>query len=343
MRKLLNVLYITSPDAYLAKEGETVLVLVGEETKLRVPIHNLEGIVCFGYTGASPALMQLCAERNVALSFFTESGRFLARITGKINGNVLLRRKQYRIADNEGQKLELARNFILGKVFNCRCVLQRFLRDHHDNDPNGIMTLRVDSLFHILKRIENAETVETVRSIEGEAARGYFGVFDQLILEQKDLFTFNGRNRRPPLDRMNALLSFLYTMLAHDCTAALESVGLDPQVGFLHKERPGRSSLALDLMEELRPYLVDRLALSLVNNRQIDGAGFVVKESGGVIMNDEVRKEVITVWQKRKQEEITHPFLEEKIPAGLIPYVQSLLLARYLRGDLDAYPPFLMK
>jgi CRISPR-associated protein Cas1 len=339
----LNILYITTPDSYLGKEGENVLVKLAEETKLRVPIHNLEGIVCFGYTGASPALMQLCAERNVALSFFSESGRFLARITGKINGNVLLRRKQYRTADNEPEKLELARNFILGKVFNCRCVLQRFLRDHNDSDPNNVMALRVNSLYHIFKRIEQAETVEAVRSIEGEAARGYYGVFNQLILDQKDLFRFEGRNRRPPLDRINALLSFLYTLLAHECAAALESVGLDPQVGFLHKERPGRPSLALDLMEEFRPYLVDRLVLSLVNNRQIDGAGFVVKESGGVIMNDEVRKEVITAWQKRKQEEITHPFLEEKIPIGLIPYAQSLLLARYLRGDLDAYPPFLMK
>lgn len=343
MRKLLNVLYITSPDSYLAKEGETVLIKNGEETKLQVPIHNLEGIVCFGYTGASPGVMQLCAERNVALSFFSESGRFLARVTGKINGNVLLRRKQYRTADNEAEKLELARHFILGKVYNCRCVLQRFLRDHTGSDPNGIVALRVNSLSHILNRIEQAETIEAVRSIEGEAARGYYGVFNQLILEQKESFMFNGRNRRPPLDRINALLSFLYTLLAHECAAALETVGLDPQVGFLHKERPGRASLALDLMEEFRPYLVDRLALSLVNNRQIDGAGFVVKESGGVVMNDEVRKEVITAWQKRKQDEITHPFLEEKIPIGLIPYAQSLLLARFLRGDLDAYPPFLMK
>lgn len=343
MRKLLNVLYVTSPDAYLAREGETVMVQVGEETKIRVPIHNLEGIVCFGYTGASPALMRLCAERNVALSFFSENGRFLARITGKINGNVLLRRKQYRMADDGEAKLFVARNFILGKVFNCRCVLQRFLRDHGAGDPDGIVMLRVDSLYHILERIRRAETVEAVRSIEGEAARSYYSVFDRLILDQKDLFSFNGRNRRPPLDRMNALLSFLYTLLAHDCAAALESVGLDPQVGFLHKERPGRPSLALDLMEELRSYLVDRLALSLVNNRQMDGTGFTVKESGGVIMDDQTRKIVITAWQNRKQEEIVHPFLGEKLPVGMIPYAQSLLLARFLRGDLDAYPPFLMK
>lgn len=343
LRKLLNVLYVTSPEAYLAKDGENVLVLVGEETKLRIPVHNLEGIVCFGYTGASPALMHLCAERNVALSFHSESGRFLARVTGRVSGNVLLRRRQYRIADNPEESLQFAKGFIFGKVFNCRCVLQRFLRDHGDK---GVFQDVQDSVrfFSLqLQKVVNCQNVDILRGIEGESARSYYGVIDNLVLEEKEAFQFIGRSRRPPLDPINALLSYLYTLLAHDCSSALETVGLDPQVGFLHKERPGRPSLALDLMEELRPYLVDRLTLSLVNNRQVDAKGFVTKESGGVIMNEEMRKVIITGWQKRKQEEIMHPFLGEKIAIGLIPYAQAMLLARHLRGDLDAYPPFLMK
>lgn len=343
MRKLLNVLYVTSPDAYLGKEGETVLVLVGEEVKLRIPVHNLEGIVCFGYTGASPALMHLCAERGVALSFLTEYGKFLARVSGPVSGNVLLRRRQYRVADCPEESLPVAKCFILGKLFNSRCVLQRFLRDHEGREGADVVAEGVKALTLEIQKADGCGDLELLRGVEGQGAREYYGVFDHLILESRETFTFTGRSRRPPRDPVNALLSFLYTMLAHDCTAALETVGLDPQVGFLHRERPGRPSLALDLMEELRPYLVDRLALSLINNRQLGKEGFTVKESGGVIMTDEVRKEVITAWQKRKQEEITHPFLEEKIAAGLIPYAQALLLARHLRGDLEAYPPFLMK
>lgn len=343
MRKLLNVLYVTSPDAYLAKEGECVLVLVGEETKIRVPIHNLEGIVCFGYTGASPALMHLCAERGVALSFLSESGHFLARVSGRVNGNVLLRRKQYRMADNAEDALELAKSFIFGKICNCKSVLQRFLRDHEGKGDVSALQDGVRVLSLQLQKLFQCRGPERLRGLEGEGARAYYGVFDQLILESREAFRFQGRSRRPPLDAMNALLSFLYTFLSHDCAAALETVGLDPQVGFLHRERPGRMSLALDIMEELRPYFVDRLALSLVNNRQIDPKGFVVKESGGVMMTDETKKLVISAWQKRKQEEVIHPFLGEKIAIGLIPYAQSMLLARYLRGDLDAYPPFLIK
>lgn len=343
MRKLLNVLYVTSPDAYLAKDGETVLVLVGEETKLRIPIHNLEGIVCFGYTGASPALMHLCVERNVGLSFHSESGRFLARVTGKVSGNVLLRRKQYRIADSQEESLQFAKGFIFGKVFNCRCVLQRFLRDHGDKGDFQDIQNVVKFLSLQLQKVVNCHDVGILRGIEGESARSYYGVIDNLVLEEKEAFRFAGRSRRPPLDPINTILSYLYTLLTHDCSSALETVGLDPQVGFLHKERPGRPSLALDLMEELRPYLVDRLTLSLINNRQVDAKGFITKESGGVIMNEEMRKMIITSWQKRKQEEIMHPFLGEKIAIGLIPYAQSMLLARHLRGDLDAYPPFLMK
>ena len=343
LRKLLNVLYVTSPEAYLAKDGENVLVLVGEETKLRIPVHNLEGIVCFGYTGASPALMHLCTERNVALSFHTESGRFLARVTGRVSGNVLLRRRQYRIADSPEEALQFAKGFIFGKIYNCRCVLQRFLRVHGDKGFFQDVQDSVKFLSLQLQKVVNSKNIDILRGIEGESARSYYGVFDNLILNEKEVFRFNGRSRRPPLDPTNALLSYLYTLLSHDCSSALETVGLDPQVGLLHKERPGRSSLALDLMEELRPYLVDRLTLSLINNRQVDPKSFIIKESGGVIMNEEMRKVVIASWQRRKQEEIIHPFLGEKIAIGLIPYAQAMLLARHIRGDLDAYPPFLMK
>lgn len=343
LRKLLNVLYVTSPEAYLAKDGENVLVLVGEETKLRIPVHNLEGIVCFGYTGASPALMHLCAERNVALSFHSESGRFLARVTGRVSGNVLLRRRQYRIADSPEGSLQFAKGFIFGKIYNCRCVLQRFLRVHGDKGVFQDVQDAVKFLSLQLQNVVNCQNINTLRGIEGESARSYYGVFDNLILNEKEVFQFNGRSRRPPLDPTNALLSYLYTLLAHDCSSALETVGLDPQVGFLHKERPGRPSLALDLMEELRPYLVDRLTLSIINNRQADAKGFTIKESGGVIMNEDMRKVIIASWQRRKQEEIMHPYLGEKIAIGLIPYAQAMLLARHLRGDLDAYPPFLMK
>ena len=343
MRKLLNVLYVTSPEAYLAKDGETVVVLIGEETKIRIPIHNLEGIVCFGYTCASPALMHLCVERGVGLSFLSESGKFLARVTGRVSGNVLLRRKQYRQADCADETLQLAKSFIMGKLFNCKRVLQRFLRDHGEKDEYLFVRNSIKTLTMQLQKTLSCKNLDNLRGIEGEGARSYYGVFHTLILEAKDTFKFTGRNRRPPLDPVNALLSFLYTLLAHDCTAALETVGLDPQVGFLHRERPGRPSLALDLMEELRPYLVDRFVLSLINNRQVNAKDFVVKESGGVIMTDDSRKKIISAWQKRKQDTITHPFLGEKIEIGLIPYAQSLLLARHLRGDLEAYPPFFMK
>lgn len=343
MRKLLNVLYVTTPEAYLARDGETVLVRVEDEMKIRIPIHNLEGIVTFGYTGASPALMRLCADRGVAMTFLTKSGRFIGRFTGPVSGNVLLRRKQYRIADNEAETLKYAKYFLAGKLINCRSVLHRAIRDHEETvDINKIKNV-VNLLVEKINRIERCNNLNSLRGIEGEAAQAYFSVFDNLVLHQKEDFYLKCRNRRPPTDNLNALLSFIYTLLSHEVTAALETVGLDPQVGFLHRDRPGRSGLALDLMEELRPYFGDRLALSLINRKQLNGSGFVKKESGGIIMDDETRKVVITAWQKRKQEGITHPFLEEKIPVGLIPYAQVLLLARSLRGDMDGYPPFLWK
>lgn len=342
MRKLLNTLYVTTPESYLAREGENVVVRVENEERFRIPIHNLEGIVCFGYMGASPHLMRLCSENNVGLSFLTPSGRFLGRVTGRVRGNVLLRRTQYRRADNCDESLEIAKSFIIGKLVNCRTVLGRGIRDHGaviDYDKvRAVDALLIENLL----KIEGCDSADTLRGIEGNCAKFYFTTLDELILKQRDDFYLIERNRRPPLDNMNALLSFLYTLLAHDVESALETVGLDPYVGFFHTDRPGRPSLALDTMEELRPFMADRLALNLVNMKQISGGDFVKKENGGVILTDEGRKSVIGAWQKRKQDTITHPYLNEKVPVGLLPYVQAMLMARFLRGDIDGYPPFFM-
>ncbi|KUL02331.1 MAG: CRISPR-associated endonuclease Cas1 [Methanomicrobiales archaeon 53_19] len=342
MRKLLNTLYVTTPDAYLARDGENLVVRVGNEEKFRIPIHNLEGVVCFGYMGASPHLMRLCSENNVGLSFLTPSGKFLARVSGRVRGNVLLRRTQYRKADNRLESLEISKSFIIGKIVNCRTILGRGIRDHSaviDCDRvRGVDALLIENLL----KIEDCDSADTLRGIEGNCAKFYFVALDDLILRQKDVFYMHERNRRPPLDNMNTLLSFLYTLLAHDVESALETVGLDPYVGFFHTDRPGRPGLALDMMEELRPYMADRLALNLVNLNQVNGDDFYKKENGGVIMKDDGRKTVIAAWQKRKQDMITHPYLNEKIPIGLLPYVQAMLMARFLRGDIDGYPPFFM-
>lgn len=343
MRKLLNTLYITLPNAYLAQEGENVLVKVDDEIRFRVPVHNIESIISFGYPGASPGLMRLCCERGVTVSFITEYGRFMGRITGEVSGNVLLRKKQYRWADDKIETLRLAKRFILAKMQNARYVLQRAIRDHETIIPMNDFVDAVHCMEYIPERLRTASDLETVRGVEGEAANVYFQMFDHLILAQKDQFHFYGRNRRPPKDNINALLSFAYSLLTHDCTAALESVGLDPQVGYLHRDRPGRDSLSLDLMEELRSCLADRFVLSLINLKQIDAKGFLKKESGAVVMDDNTRKIILGAWQKRKQDEITHPFLGERIPVGLIPYTQALMLSRHLRGDLEDYPPFFWK
>lgn len=343
MRKMLNVLYVTTPDAFLAKEGENLVVKVFDEEIFRTPIHYLEGIVTFGYKGASPALLGLCAERGVAFTFLTEYGKFLARVSGPVKGNVLLRRKQYRVADSAIDCTKIASRFIIGKVANCRTVIRRYVSDHADkSDIKDTESVRKELATSIV-RLNRASSLEEIRGIEGEMARYYFSVFDDMIVTQKESFYMRGRSRRPPLDNVNALLSFLYTLLAHETKSALETVGLDPFVGFLHRDRPGRPGLSLDLMEEFRPYLVDRLVLSMINRKQITGDDFVKKESGGVIMKEKARKIVLEAWQKRKREEITHPFLDEKIPLGLLPYAQALLMSRYLRGDLDDYPPFLWK
>lgn len=343
MRRLLNTLYVTMPDAYLACDGENVLIRLADEIKFRIPVHNLEGIVCFGFAGASPKLMHLCCERGVALSFLTEYGRFMGRVTGGVSGNVLLRRTQYRWSDDESASTRLAKRFIAAKIVNSRAVLHRVLRDHPEDVDENIFRSVLRQMAGMPERLETAKDGNEVRGIEGEAARLYFSHFNQLVINQKEDFSISNRSRRPPTDRINALLSFLYTLLVHEAAAALESVGLDPQVGFLHRDRPGRPSLALDIMEELRPHFADRLAVSLINRNQISASGFIVKENGAVLMDDDTRKEVLTAWQKRKQEEIRHPYLEEKIPLGLVPYVQALLLARHMRGDLEDYPPFFWK
>jgi CRISPR-associated protein Cas1 len=340
MKKLANVLYVTTPETYLTLDGENVVVKKDENTSMRLPLHNLENIVCFSYPGASPALMGACAERNVGLCFLSPNGRFLARVTGKVKGNVLLRKKQYEVSEKNDESVPIAASFLLGKIANCRKVIERALRDHALLVDVQTLTDASASLKEVLRAVQSCKTVGDLMGFEGSAAKTYFGVFDQLILQQREDFTFKERSRRPPLDNLNSLLSFLYTLLTNDVASALETVGLDPYVGFLHQDRPGRPSLALDLMEELRPVFADRLALSLVNRKQITGKGFTKKESGGVLMDDDTRKNVLTAWQERKKEEIVHPYLKERIPFGLVPHVQAMLLARFLRGDLDAYPPF---
>ena len=343
MRKMLNTLYVTTQGAYLHKEGEAVVVQVDKENKLRLPVITLSSIVCFGNVLCSPFLLGHCAENDVAVSFMTEYGRFLARVQGPVSGNVLLRREQYRRADCDRSSAELARMFVLGKVANGRTILQRGLRDHGAKAPTDGLDQACRQLGHYSKRLLQEDNLETIRGVEGRTARDYFDQFDRLIVAQKNDFVFSGRNRRPPRDKVNCLLSFVYALLYHDARSALESVGLDPAVGYLHRDRPGRLSLALDLMEEFRPILADRLVLSLINLGQVKNKGFEVTASGAVKMDDETRKTVLVAYQKRKQEEIEHPFLQEKIPVGMLVFAQAQLLSRYLRSDLDAYPPFLWR
>lgn len=339
MKRLGNTLYVMTPEAWLTLDGETIVIKKEEESSTRLPLHNLESIVCFTWQGASPALMGACAERNIGLSFLTPYGRFQARVTGRVQGNVLLRRKQFEVSQKEAG-VPIAASFLLGKISNCRKVLERAMRDHSMILDVKSLASASNFLKETLRAISNCRTTADLMGFEGSAAKAYFGVFDQLILQQREAFFFRERSRRPPLDNMNSLLSFLYTLLTSEAASALETVGLDPFVGFLHCDRPGRPSLALDLMEELRPVMVDRLALSLVNRKQITGKGFTTRESGGILMDDDTRKAVLTAWQERKREDVFHPYMKEKLPFGLLPHVQALLLARYLRGDLDAYPPF---
>ncbi len=343
MRKMLNTLFVLTEDSYLTLDGENVVVNQDKTQTARFPLHTLEAILCFSYPGASPALMGACAEKNIDLVFFSPRGRFLARTVGEPKGNVLLRQEQYRAADDPNISCRYARSFILGKVYNARWVLERATRDHPQRVPVETLKGISGQLADALPRIEDAMTLEELRGLEGEAAQRYFEGFDSLILQQRDDFAFTGRNRRPPLDPINALLSFAYTLLANDCAAALEGVGLDPYVGFLHRPRPGRSSLALDLMEELRAVYADRFVVTCVNQKLLTPKHCEKQESGAVWLTDEGRRAFLKAWQQRKQQTIQHPFLNEKIPWGLVPYVQALLLARTLRGDLDRYPPFFWK
>jgi len=343
MRLLLNTLFIQSEDIYLALENENVIAKNNEEILARIPLIGLENIVYFGYKGASPALMGECVRRKIGLCFLSPNGRFLARISGMNPGNVLLRKEQYRISDDKDKNILFARNFIAAKIFNGRNVLERAKRDHPMSfDTEQVLNVS-EELKSLAKSAKCADDAETLLGIEGRAATSYFSLFDSFILQQKKHFIFTKRTKRPPKDKVNAMLSFAYTLLAHDVASALESVGLDAYVGFFHRDRPGRASLALDVMEELRAVYADRFVLKLINNRVIKHTDFEEKEEERVLLKESGRKKFLTAWQEKKQEKITHPFLDEKIPWGLLPYVQSLLLARTLRGDLEEYPAFLWK
>ena len=340
MRKLLNTLYVTTPESYLSRDGMNVVVSVNKEELFRIPVINIEGIVTFGHMGASPGLMKLCVDNGVSLVFMSPQGNFIGRIQGGVKGNVLLRKKQYNISEDEGQSLHISRLFIAGKIFNCRNVLRRFLRD---NGTQIDVEQAAKKLDLYKQEVLNADNMELLRGIEGRAANVYFGVFNHLIINQKNDFVFEGRSRRPPKDEVNAMLSFIYTLLSNEVASALESVGLDPYVGFMHTLRPGRMSLALDMMEEFRAYLGDRLVLSMINRRQVDKRDFIRQGDDSFLMTDSCKKNLITTWQKRKKEMIEHPYFKEKIPLGLLPYAQAMLLSRYMRGDIDDYPVFLMK
>lgn len=347
MRKHLNTLYITTDSAYLRKEQNTFVVETldtdGNSKKaFQAPIHSIENIVCFGFKPITPQLMSFCAENNIGISYLTDTGKFLARVYGEQKGNVLLRKSQYSMADNENESLKIARNIIAAKVFNSRNLLQRHQRNHPENCSHKLLKA-IDILGHRIKNIQSAQSLTELRGYEGECANIYFEVFSELITSQKDDFKFTQRSKRPPLDPTNALLSFVYAILAIDVRSALETVGLDPQVGFLHQIRPGRPSLALDIMEEFRTYLGDRIILNLINLKQVSIKDFEFRESGEVRILENARKELLTSYQKRKQEEITHPFLNEKVTIGLLPHIQAQLLARYIRGDIVEYPPFYIK
>ena len=343
MKKLLNTLFVTLQGSSVVKEGENVVVREGDEVRLRVPVHGLGGLVTFGQVWCSPQLLFLCAERGVGVSFLSMNGRFLARVAGPVCGNVLLRRTQYRWADDPERSASIARDMITGKLANARQVLQRARRDHGEKTDVQALEQAALRLEDCITRLPGVGTLDELRGVEGEGGNVYFGAFDALITAKEPAFRFTTRSRRPPLDPVNCLLSFLYTLLMHDARSALEGVGLDPAVGFLHRDRPGRSSLALDLMEELRPVLADRVALSLINLGQMRARDFRTEEGGAVLLTDDARKQVLVAYQKRKQEEILHPFLKERVEVGLLCHVQALLLARHIRGDLDGYPAFLWR
>lgn len=346
MRRQLNTLYVSTEGAWLKKDGANIVMQVEGVERARLPVHMLESLVCIGRVLVSPPLLGYCAEQGISVCYLSQNGKFLARVEGPVSGNVLLRREQYRRSDDRAGCAAIVRNMLLGKVHNQRVVVSRALRDHESRlNETGVRALQQarKSLRRILDRLLQETDPDVLRGLEGESAKIYFGVFDHMLRIEGEAIRFNGRNRRPPTDPVNALLSFLYTLLTHDCRSALESVGLDPAVGFLHRDRPGRPSLALDLMEEFRALLADRLTLSLLNRRQLNERDFIRLDNGAVSLKDEARKNVLIAYQERKREEIRHEFLDEKVPIGLLPAIQAQLLARHLRNDLEAYPPFLWK
>ena len=338
-----NTLYVTTQGAYLRKEGETVVVKADNQALATVPLHHLEGVVCFGNVSASPFLLHACAERGIGVAFMSENGRFLARVEGPVSGNVLLRREQYRQADNPAKSIALASAFVVGKLANYRACLRRFARDHTDPAKAAVLTAAATEMQSTLSSLPTAASVDSARGHEGEGSAIWFAAFDNALHGDPGEFQFEKRSRRPPLNRTNAMLSFGYSLLAHECASALQAVGLDPAVGFLHTDRPGRSSLALDLMEELRPVMVDRFVVALINQRQVKPGDFVVEDSGAVTMSVDMRKAFLAGWQKRKREEVTHPFIGQKTTLGMIPVLQARLMARVLRGDLASYPPYAIR
>lgn len=346
MHRQLNTLYVTTEGAWLHKDGANIVMSVDKQERARLPAHMLESLVCFGHVLVSPPLLGYCAEQKISISFLTTYGKFLARVEGPVSGNVLLRREQYRLADDPTRCAAIVRNVLAGKLHNQRAVLGRALRDYGDRldgDNKATLEHAHKRLQRIIAQLPIDATVDLLRGHEGEAAQAYFGAFDHLIRVPDAALRFHGRSRRPPLDAVNALLSFLYTLITHDCRSALESVGLDPAVGFLHRDRPGRPSLALDITEEFRALLADRLALSLINRHQVTTKDFRVMDGGAVLLDEGSRKTVLAAYQERKREQLLQPFLGETVAIGLLPFIQAQLLARHLRGDLDAYPPFLWK
>jgi CRISPR-associated protein Cas1 len=343
MKKLLNVLFVTASDSFVCLETENVVVKQNDEVLLRVPLINLEGIIVFNYFGATSSLMAECAKRNITISFLNEHGNYLGTLYGETKGNVVLRKEQYRISDDKNRSLEYAKVFIFGKLHNQKWVIERVIRDHYLRIDEQKLKNVCDQITENMRQTLSCGDVDSLRAIEGNSAQSYFRVFDDLVLQNKDEFRFENRNRRPPTDPTNAMLSFAYTLLASECRHALEAVGLDSYVGFMHTDRSGRASLALDLMEELRPHFADRFVLSLINRKEMLSNDFEKQESGAVLMTKDAKKKFLAAWQQRKREEITHPFLEEKIQWGLVPYVQALLLSRVIRKELDKYPPFLWK
>lgn len=343
MRKLLNTLYVSTPDTYLSLEAENIVLTAPDRPIAKIPLCNIENVVCFSYFGCSPALIEACTSRGIYINFMTAAGKFLGRFVGKTHGNVLVRMKQYQLSLSDEESLEIAKRMIIAKLLNSRQVLGRTLRDHSDRINSQLLIDTMESLKENVQTVQSLSSKEELRGIEGRCARRYFEAFDEMILKNKEFFELNGRTKRPPLDRTNAMLSFLYTILNLDIVSALESVGLDPYIGFLHTERSGRTSLALDMMEEFRCYIVDRLVVTMINLQQVVPNDFLIKETGAVLMSDDCRKKILQNWQERKKEIVMHPVLEEKVEIGLLPYVQAQLLSRYIRSDTKEYIPFLSR